>query len=83
MKHKAIIEKFIREQAKKNGHTFIKINWNKRQLHYLTKTGNKMVESLTIPRIIEQKDEERDMAEGPQEENREEEADKRGERGSE
>ena len=53
MKHKGLMEKFIKEKAKENGHTFLKINWNKRQLHYLSKGGNKVVESLIIPRIVE------------------------------
>lgn len=53
MKHKSVIKKFNVDKLEEKGCTFLKINWKKRTIHFLSSTMNKKVESVIIPRIIE------------------------------
>ena len=45
-KGKKTIEGRLRLLCKDRGHTFLKVNWNKGRLHYLTASGGKGITGI-------------------------------------
>ena len=52
MKHKSIVEKYNTERLPE-GSTFLKIDWKKKRIHFLSSGNNKKTESLIVPKIVE------------------------------